>query len=107
MKKIVKILSITMLLILTMLTVTVNAQGLQAINNGLLRAFALYAGETEASITVLDAYSIFNEETENDDITIELESSGLADGTEIEVSIQGYTLENQKIRRGFSIYSKK
>lgn len=107
MKKNIKVIVISIIFILTILTVNVNAQGVQAIHNGLLRAFALYASETDASITVISNSTEFNEETENDDITIQVETEGLADGTEINVAIQGYSLENEEIRRRYSIYCKK
>lgn len=108
MKKQIKIISIVIILMLTVLTVNVSAQGiLQTIHNGLLRAFALYASETEASINVISSYSEFNEETENDDITINVETLGLADGTEISLSLQGYTLENEEVRRRVNIYCKR
>lgn len=107
MKKQIKIISIVIILMITILTVNVKAYGISEIYNGILRAFALYEAGTEASITVAGSHSEFNEETENDDITINLDTVGLTDGTEIEVSIQGYTLENQEIRRRSGIYSKR
>lgn len=106
MKRKIEIISIAILLILLILTVNVKAVEIQAMHSGLLKAFALSAGENNGNITVTNSAFIYNEETEQYDITLNLETEGLTDGTEIKIDLEGYSLENTMLRRRLIIHRK-
>lgn len=106
MKRKIGIISIAILLILLILTVNVKAAEIQAMHAGLLKAFALYAGENNGNITVTNSAFIYNEETEQYDITLNVETEGLTDGTEIKIDVEGYSVENTILRRRLIIHCK-
>lgn len=93
------IISILVILILIISSVSAEAVGIPAICTGVLKAFALYG--TVENIEIESSF-VYNEETEKYDITLNAQTTGLTDGTELTVEIEGYTMDNEVIGNGLA-----
>lgn len=109
MKKQIKIISIVTILIIAILSETVGAAGSSAMCKGLLTAVGLQEqvlyGDSEDNLTIDSGDMVYNKETQKYDITLEVSTSGIADGTQLTVTQEAYGKNNTDLtdELGFTV----
>lgn len=95
MKKQIKIITIMIVFLMSILVINVNATTESAICSAVFKAFKLSEPAVQGSITVTNSDFEFDEETEKYNVTLNVTTDEIADSTELTVEVEGYTLSNE------------
>lgn len=95
MKKQIKIITIMIVFLMSILVINVNATTESAICSAVFKAFKLSEPAVQGSITVTNSDFEFDEETEKYNVTLNVTTDEIADSTELSVEVEGYTLSNE------------